>query len=48
MLPQSFLEKMNDAYVCSNLNSLLEITDSTDPILCNDVIDSCIESLNNV
>ena len=39
---------MNDDFVYTNLNSILEITNVTDSALDNDVIESCIHSLNNI
>ena len=44
----AFLDKMNDDFVCSNLNSILEITNATDSILDIDVIEACIDNLNNI
>lgn len=43
-----FIENMNDDYVYSNLNAILELTNFNDNYLNIDVIDSCIESLNSV
>ena len=43
-----FLCKMNDEYVCSNLNSILEIMENPSFTLDNDDVENCILGINHV
>ena len=44
----NFVSNMNDEYVCSNLNSILDILNNNVSTLDNDIIDDCLNGLNHV